>query len=160
MTSRQTLGTRMVYRETFFVNPTASSSSQNPGGFNLWISYVTVMQRMQGENDRSKENLLSRHQVSLKSAVEDAVGRLLGELYHNLKNLEAKMGEKMQTHLNDHRSDVGVISLAEFCIRTEIQKTVDKNWKDRMENEDKIAHGKIESLHSMVNRLEHEVTTL
>ena len=29
-----------------------------------------------------------------------------------------------------------------------------------MENEDKITNGKIESLHSMVNRLEQEVTTL
>ena len=54
----------------------------------------------------------------------------------------------------------GVITLAEFRIRTEVQKTVDKNWKDRMENEDKITNGKIESLHSVVNRLEHEVTAL
>ena len=29
-----------------------------------------------------------------------------------------------------------------------------------MENEDKITNGKIESLHSVVNRLEQEVTTL
>ena len=87
------------------------------------------------------------------------------------------MEDKMQTHLNDHRSDFekkwenrieqlepgskdGVISLAEFRIWTEVQKNVDKNWKDRMENEDKITNGKIESLHSMVNRLEQEMTTL
>ena len=31
----------MVYRETFFVNPTASSSSPYPGGCNPWISNVT-----------------------------------------------------------------------------------------------------------------------
>ena len=37
-------------------------------------------------------------------------------------------------------------------------KTVDMNWKDRMEIEDKITTGKIESLHSIVNRLEQEVT--
>ena len=136
-----------------------------------------MMQRMQAENDRREENLFSRLQVSLKSAAEDAVGRLSGELYHNLKNWEAQLEDKMQTHLNDHRSDFekkwenkiaqlepgskdGVISMAEFRIRTEVQKTVDKNWKDRMENEDKITNGKIESLHSMVNRLEREVTTM
>ena len=132
-------------------------------------SVTKTMQRMQAENDRREENLFSRLQVSLKSAAEDAVGRLSGELYHNLKNWEAKLEDKMQTHLNEHRSDSekkwenkieqlepgstdGVISLAEFRIRTEVQKTVDKNWKDRMENEDKITNGKIESLHSMVNR--------
>ena len=54
----------------------------------------------------------------------------------------------------------GVISMAEFRIRTEVQKTVEKNWKDRMENEDKVTIGKLESLHSIVNRLEQEVTTL
>ena len=31
----------MVYRETFFVNPPASSSSRCPEGFNPWISDVT-----------------------------------------------------------------------------------------------------------------------
>ena len=31
----------MVYRERFVVNPTASSSSPYPGGFNLWIPNVT-----------------------------------------------------------------------------------------------------------------------
>ena len=41
MMSRQTFGIRMVYRETFFVNPPASSSSLYPGGFNPWISNVT-----------------------------------------------------------------------------------------------------------------------
>ena len=39
-------------------------------------------------------------------------------------------------------------------------KKLDKNWKDRMENEDKITNGKIESLHSLCNRLEQEETTL
>ena len=137
-----------------------------------------MMQRMQAENDRREENLFSRLQVSLKLAAEDAVGRRSGELYHNLKNWETKLEDKMQTHLNEHRADFekkkwenkieqlepgstdGVISLAEFRIRTEVKNTVDKNWKDRMENEDNITNGKIESLHSMVNRLEQEVTTL
>ena len=41
MISRQIFGIRMVYRETFFVNPLASSSSLCPGGFNPWISNVT-----------------------------------------------------------------------------------------------------------------------
>ena len=66
---------------------------------------LKMMQRMQAENDRREENLFSRLQVSLKSAAEDAVGRLSGELYHNLKNWEARMEDKMHTHLNDHRSD-------------------------------------------------------
>ena len=79
-----------------------------------------MMQRMQAGNDRREENLFSRLHVSLKSAAEDVVGRFSGELYHNLKNWEAKMEDKMQTHLNDHRLDFekgskdGVISLAEF----------------------------------------------
>ena len=80
-------------------------------------------------------------------------------------------------HLNEHRSDFetkcqkkteqleprstdGVISLTEFRIRTEVQQTVDQNWKDQMENEDKITNGKIESLHSVVNWLEQEMTIL
>ena len=68
------------------------------------------------------------------------------------------MDDKMQTHLSDHRSDFekkwenkiaqlesgskdGVILMAEFRIRTEVQETVDKNWKDRKENEDKVTTG-------------------
>ena len=31
----------MEYRETFFANPPASSSSRYPGGFNPWTSDVT-----------------------------------------------------------------------------------------------------------------------
>ena len=38
---RQAFGTHMENRETFFVNPPASSSSTYPGGFNTWISNVT-----------------------------------------------------------------------------------------------------------------------
>ena len=63
------------------------------------------MQRMQAENDRREENLFSLLQVSLKSAAGDAVGRLSGELHHNLKNWEAQLEDKMQTHLDDHLSD-------------------------------------------------------
>ena len=104
-----------------------------------------MMQRMQADIDRREENLLFRLQDSLKSAAEEAVGRLSGELYHNLKSWEAKMDDKVQTQLHDHRSDFekwenkiaqlepgpkdGVISMAESRIRTEVQKTVDKNWK-------------------------------
>ena len=40
-TGRQVFGTRMVYRETFFANPTASSSAPYPGGFDPGISDVT-----------------------------------------------------------------------------------------------------------------------
>ena len=39
---RQAFGTRMVYREKFFENPTASSSAPSyPQGFNRWISNVS-----------------------------------------------------------------------------------------------------------------------
>ena len=41
MIGRQAFGTRMVYRETFFVNPTASSSTPYPGGIHPWISNVS-----------------------------------------------------------------------------------------------------------------------
>ena len=34
-------GTRMVFRETFFANPTASSSTPHPQESNLWISNVS-----------------------------------------------------------------------------------------------------------------------
>ena len=80
-----------------------------------------------------------------------------------------------QTHLNDHRSDfekksenkiaqlepgsMKVSSMAEFRIRSEVQ-TADKNWRDWMENENKIRTGEIKSLHYMVNHLEQEMPTL
>ena len=35
-----------------------------------------------------------------------------------------------------------------------------KNWQDRMEKEDKIMTNKVETLRSIVDRLEQEVTTL
>ena len=38
---RQIFGLRRVYRETFFANPRASSSSPYPGGFSPWISNVS-----------------------------------------------------------------------------------------------------------------------
>ena len=41
MISRQIFGIRVVYRETFFANPRASSSSPCSGGFNPWIFNVT-----------------------------------------------------------------------------------------------------------------------
>ena len=45
-----------------------------------------MVQRMQADNDTREENLFSRLQVSLKSAAEDSVGRLSGELYPNMKS--------------------------------------------------------------------------
>ena len=51
-----------------------------------------MMQRMQADNDRREENLFSRLQVSLKSAAEEAVRRLSGELYHNLEELGGENG--------------------------------------------------------------------
>ena len=51
-----------------------------------------MMQRMQADNDRREENLLFRLQDSLKSAAEEAVGRLSGELFHNLKSLGGQNG--------------------------------------------------------------------
>ena len=38
---RQVFGIRMVYRESFFANPTASSSALYPQESNLWISHVS-----------------------------------------------------------------------------------------------------------------------
>ena len=38
---RQVFGTHMVYRETFFVNPTAPSSAPYPHESNPWISNVS-----------------------------------------------------------------------------------------------------------------------
>ena len=37
---------------------------------------------------------------------------------------------------------------------------MDRNWKERMEKEDKIVTNKVETLHSTVDRLEQEVTNL
>ena len=50
--SRQTFGTRMAYRETFFVNPPASSLSPYPGGFNSWIPNVTEHISPQATSER------------------------------------------------------------------------------------------------------------
>ena len=52
------------------------------------------------------------------------------------------------------------IAAAEHRIRMDVQKDVDKNWRDRMANEDKLTTSKIESLRSIVEELEREVTTL
>ena len=38
---RQVFGTRMVYRETFFSNPTASSSALYPQESNPWVSNLS-----------------------------------------------------------------------------------------------------------------------
>ena len=38
---RQVFGTRMVYRETFFANPTATSSGPYPQESNPWVSNVS-----------------------------------------------------------------------------------------------------------------------
>ena len=47
-------GQRMVYRETFLVNPHASSLSPYPQGFNPWISDVT--EDITACNDCEREN--------------------------------------------------------------------------------------------------------
>ena len=49
------------------------------------------MQRIQAENER-REGIFSLLHVSLKSAAEDAVGRLSGELYSQSKELGGKIG--------------------------------------------------------------------
>ena len=113
---------------------------------------------------------------SLKLAVNEAVCKLSGDLHRDLINWEMKMDDKVKAQLLNHQSRIreemgelrspqlepgsrdGVISSAEFRIRFE--ETVDKNWKDRMEKEDKIMINKVETLHSIVDRLEQEVTTL
>ena len=114
---------------------------------------------------------------SLKLAVNEAVCKLSGDLHRDLINWEAKMDDKVKAQLLNHQSEFekkwgskiaqlepgsrdGVISSAEFRIRKEVEETVDKNWKDRMEKEDKIMINKVETLHSIVDRLEQEVTTL
>ena len=52
MISRQTYGIRTVYRETFFSNPRASSSSPYPGGFDPWIRNVTEHISPRATNER------------------------------------------------------------------------------------------------------------
>ena len=114
---------------------------------------------------------------SLKLAVNEAVCKLSSDLHSDLINWEAKMDDKVKAQLLNHQSEFekkwgskiaqlepssrdGVISSAEFRIRKKVEETVDKNWKDRMEKEDKIMKNKVETLHSIVDRLEQEVTTL
>ena len=128
-----------------------------------------VMKQMQADNSRLDE--------SLELAVNEAVSKLSGDLQRDLKNWEAKMDDKVKAQLLNHQSGFekkweskivqlepssrdGVISSAEFRIRNNVEEAVDKNWKDRMEKEDKIMINRVETLHSIVDRLEQEVTTL
>ena len=128
-----------------------------------------AMKQMQAENSRLNE--------SLKLAVTEAVGKLSDDLHRDLINWEGKMDDKVKAQLLNHQSEFekkweskiaqlepgsldGVISSAEFRIQKKVEETVDKNWKDRMEKEDKIMINKVETLHSIVDRLGQEVTTL
>ena len=54
----------------------------------------------------------------------------------------------------------GVICNAEFRIQKHVEDSVNKNWQDRMEKEDKITTNKFETLHTIVHRLEAEVASL
>ena len=124
------------------------------------------------ENSRLNESLKLavteenfRLNESLTLAVTKAVCKLSGDLHRELILWEAKMDDKVKTQLMNHRSEFekkweskiaqlepgsleGVISSAEFCIQKKVEETVDKNWKDRMEKEDKIMINKVETLHS------------
>ena len=87
-----------------------------------------MLQRLQADNDRREENLFSGLQDSLKSVAEDAVGQLSGELHHNLKNWETKLEDKMQTHLNDHRSHFEKSGRTRLCNSNQDPRTVSSRW--------------------------------
>ena len=78
--SRQTFGTRIVYRETFFVNPPASSSSPYPGVFNPWISNVTehTSPHVMSERQTPDTVLTPRFQLgpSARNSFDPSEGRL------------------------------------------------------------------------------------
>ena len=51
-------------------------------------------------------------------------------------------------------------TLAEHRIRASVQHEMEKNWKDRMEKEDKITTNKVETLHSQIVRLSEEAVCM
>ena len=77
-------------------------------------------------------------------------------------NHQAEFEQKWATKVAqlELASQDGVISNAEFRILKKVKEKVDRNWKERMEKEDKIVTNKVETLHTVVDRLEQEVTSL
>ena len=77
--SRQIFGTRIVHRETFFVNPTASSSAPYPQGFNPWISNVSehTSPHVMSESQTPNTTLDPRYQSgpSARNSFDPSEGR-------------------------------------------------------------------------------------
>ena len=97
---------------------------------------------------------------AVSEPVETKIRNLSVSVGGNLDNLEQRVQEQWKTFENKwtekilHPDDKeAAITQAEFCIRVAVQKDVEKRWKTRMENEDKITTNAIEVLRSDLNRM-------
>ena len=73
---RQVFGTRMVFRETFFANPTASSSSPYPQESNPWISNVSehTSPHVMSENQTPVQDQRCQSRPSARNSVIPSEG--------------------------------------------------------------------------------------
>ena len=74
---RQVLGTRMVYRETFSANPTASSSAPYPQESNPWISNVSehTSPHVMSESQTPVQDQRCQSGLSARNSVVPSEGR-------------------------------------------------------------------------------------
>ena len=79
---RQVFGTRVVYRETFFANPTASSSAPYPQETNPWIAERAVC--------RVKEETSA---VLLQSGLDNEWWADSIECYCYLRNIQDQLSD-------------------------------------------------------------------
>ena len=75
-TGRQVFGTRLVYRETFFANPTASSSAPYPQESNPWISNVSehTSPHVMGESQTPAQDQRCQSGPSARNSVVPSEG--------------------------------------------------------------------------------------
>ena len=102
---RQAFGTRMEYLETFFENPTASSSTPFPGWINPWISTVSehTSPHVLSESQTPKHCCGSEMPVKTvqsRNSIVPGEGRIFKELWSR-PTATADFGSSLlQNHLN------------------------------------------------------------
>ena len=112
---------------------------------------------------------------SVEKAVNKAVGGLTSEVHNRMLLWEGQMETQLKSQIQQHwdifekkwmekivepDSKETTITLAGHRMRQSAQHEMEKTWKDRMEEEDKITTNKVETLHSQVVRLSEEVVCM